>query len=82
MIKFFGSALLTAGVIFFAGSASAQSCGDTDLNGDGTTDAADVAVFQSALGSQSGDDNFIAAADLDGDGAVTAADYGILLSCN
>jgi hypothetical protein len=82
MIKFLGSVLLTASVMLFAGSAMAQSCGNTDFNGDGVTDPADVAIFQSALGSQEGDENYLAAADLDGDGAVTAADYGIMLACN
>ena len=82
MIKLLGNVLLTASVILFAASASAQSCGNTDLNGDGATDAADVEIFQSALGSQDGDDNYLAAADFDGNGAVTASDYGVLLSCN
>jgi len=81
MIKVLGNVLLTVSVVLFAGSAVAQSCGNTDFNGDGVTDSADVEIFQSALGSQEGDDNFIAAADLDGHGAVTAADYGIMMSC-
>ncbi len=83
MIKVLGNVLLTVGVVLFAGSAAmAQSCGHTDFNGDGVTDSADIEIFQSVMGSQEGDDNFLAAADLDGDGAVTAADYGIMLSCN
>ncbi|MFK7896844.1 MAG: dockerin type I repeat-containing protein [Myxococcota bacterium] len=82
MIKVIGNVLLTAGVMLFAGSAVAQSCPVTDLNGDGTTDVADVEVFQAAMGSEEGDENFLAAADLDGNGTVTASDFGILLSCN
>lgn len=82
MIKVLGNVLLTVSVMLFAGSAMAQSCGNTDFNGDGLTDTTDVEIFQGALGSQEGDESYIAAADLDGDGAVTTADYGILLACN
>ena len=82
MNKVLVNVILAASMVLFAGSATAQSCGNTDFNGDGVTDPTDVEIFQGTLGSQEGDDNYLAAADLDGDGAVTAADYGILLSCN
>ncbi len=82
MFKVWGCGLVTAGLVFFASASFAQNACDTDFNGDGTTDAADVAVFQSALGSSEGDDNYLAQADLDGDGEVNTIDYGIMLSCN
>lgn len=68
--------------MFFGFSASAQSSCQTDLNGDGVTDEADVAIFQSSLGKGAGDEGYVAAADLDGSGTVTSVDYGIFLSCN
>lgn len=82
MIKFLGSTLLMAGVVLIAGLASAQECANTDFNGDGATDAADLEIFRSALGSAEGDDRYFAAADLDGDGGITPADYSLILACN
>ena len=83
MLKVWGSGLVAAGLIVSLASASfAQNSCDTDFNGDGATDAADVAVLQAAMGSAAGDDNYVAQADLDGDGEVNTIDYGIMLSCN
>ena len=82
MTKFWRISLLTLGIVLFSGASMAQNSCETDLNGDGVTDEADVAIFQSALGKAAGDEGFIAAADLDGDGAVTPSDYSIFLACN
>lgn len=82
MLKVWGSGLVAAGLVLFAGVSFAQDACDTDFNGDGVTDAADVEIFQSALGSSAGDDTYVAQADLDGDGEVNTIDYGIMLSCN
>ena len=82
MAKVWGSCLLAASLVLFAGASFAENACETDFNGDGVTDEADVEIFQSVLGSQESDEGFLAAADLDGDGSVTAADYGIFLSCN
>ena len=82
MVMVWGSILLAAGLMLFAGAAFAQDSCDTDFNCDGVTDAADSEIFQDALGSQEGDEDFVAGADLDGDGAVTAADFSIFLACN
>jgi hypothetical protein len=82
MLKIWGSGLVAASLVFFASASFAQNACETDFNGDGTTDAADVEVMQSALGSAVGDDNYVAQADLDGDGEVSTVDYGIMLSCN
>ena len=79
--RLIAKALITAGLVLFAGTAMAGDC-NTDLNGDGATNEADVVIFQGSLGKSAGDAGFVAAADLNGDGTVTAADYGIFLSCN
>jgi hypothetical protein len=73
---------LFAAALFYGFSASAGNSCQTDLNGDGGTNEADVAIIQSSLGKAAGDEGYVAAADLDGSGSVTAADYGIFLSCN
>lgn len=82
MMRFFGSSLLTVAVVLFAGVAAAQECGNTDFNGDGTTDTTDLEILRSALGSAEGDDRYFAAGDMDGDGGITVADYGLVLACN
>lgn len=83
MIKVWGISLIAAGLTLVAGAAYAQdACVDTDLNGDGVTDAADVEILKAAMGSTEGDANFDAGADFDGDGSVNTIDFGILLSCN
>ncbi|MBJ20283.1 MAG: hypothetical protein GY910_09830 [bacterium] len=82
MFRVWGSGLIAAGLVLFAGVSFAQDDCGTDFNGDGITDVADIEVLQAALGSLEGDDDYVAAADLDGDGEVTVADYGIMLSCN
>ena len=82
MMKFMGSLFLSACLFLLSGTAIAQGVCETDYNGDGVSDAADVEIFRSALGSAVGDDEYFSAADLDGDGAVTSADYAILLACS
>jgi len=81
ILRVLAKALIPASLVLFAGAAFAGDC-NTDLNGDGTTNEADVAIFQGSLGKSAGDEGFVAAADLNGDGSVTAADYGLFLSCN
>lgn len=81
MLKIFGSSLIAAGIVLFSGAAFADTC-DTDYNGDGQTDAADVEILRAALGSNEGDDDYLAQADHNEDGEVSILDYGILLSCN
>lgn len=73
---------LFAAALFYGFTASAENSCQTDLNGDGVTNEADVAILQSSLGKSQGDEGYVAAADLDGSGSVTTADYGIFLSCN
>jgi hypothetical protein len=77
---------ISLGVILFLGfgtNAQAADCSrETDLNGDGSVDALDVAILQSSLGKSEGDEGYLAIADLDGTGTVTTADYGLLLSCS
>ena len=77
-----GSGLVAACAVFFAGAAFAGDSCNTDYNGDNVTDDADVAILQAALGTSGGDDGFVAQADHDGDGFITVEDYGILLGCN
>jgi len=81
MIRTLGTVLCAAGLLLAAGSAQAQEACDTDYNGDGMTNSADVEVFQAALGSQAGEEGYLAQADHDGDGQVTTLDYGVLLDC-
>jgi hypothetical protein len=81
ILRLTAKALIMASLVLFAGTAMAGDC-NTDLNGDGATNEADVAIFQGALGKSAGEEGFVAGADLNGDGTVTAADYGIFLSCN
>ncbi|MFO0691405.1 MAG: dockerin type I domain-containing protein [Myxococcota bacterium] len=73
---------LFAAALFYGFTASAANSCQTDLNGDGVTNEADVKILQSSLGKSQGDEGYVAAADLDGSGSVTTADYGIFLSCN
>ena len=49
-----------------------------DINGDGTIDSADLAIFKAAYFAEKGDDNWNPAADIDGDGVVGPADYSYL----
>jgi len=77
-----GKAIVAAAFLISAGTAQAQDSCATDFDGNGVTDADDVAVMQSAMGTGDGDEGYIAAADLNGDGTVSMADYAILLSCN
>jgi hypothetical protein len=77
-----GSGVIAVCAVFFAGAAVAGNSCDTDYNGDGATDTADVEILQAALGTQNGDDAFVAQADLDGDGFISVKDYGIMLRCN
>lgn len=56
-------------------SRTGQAAGSGDLNGDGKTGAADLAMMQAALlGRTMLDETAFAAADLNGDGKLTAAD--------
>lgn len=73
---------LFAAALFYGFTAGAENSCQTDLNGDGVTNEADVAIFQSSLGKGQGDEGYVAGADLDGSGTVTTADYAIFLSCN
>ena len=82
MLKTWERGLVVVGVMLLAGTAFAQGACETDYNGDGVTDLADVEIFRNALGTQDGDEGFFTAADLDGDGAVTSSDYAIFLACN
>jgi len=82
MVKAWERGLVAIGVTLLAGTAFAQGSCETDYNGDGITNEADVEIFRSALGTQDGDEGFFSAADLDGDGAVTASDYAIFLACD
>ncbi len=82
MREILSGGLVVVGLVFFGWTASAQNACQTDLNGDGVTNEADVEIFQSALGTAVGDEGFVAAADLDGSGTVTSTDYGIFLGCN
>lgn len=82
MRRLMSSGLLVAGLVAFAFAANAENSCQTDLNGDGLTNEADVEIFQSTLGKTAGDEGYVAAADLDGSGTVTAVDYGIFLGCN
>jgi Dockerin type I domain len=91
MLRLLAKALGSSSLVLFAGAffatalvATTAIAGDcnTDLNGDGATDEADVAIFQGTLGKSAGDEGYVSAADLNGDGTVTAADYAIFLSCN
>lgn len=84
MMKVWNAGLLTmTSLLVFATAAQAQqqSC-ETDFNGDGVTDEADVEILRSVLGAQASDEGYLARVDLNGDGAITIADYGILLGCN
>ena len=56
-----------------SGSGNCAPC-PSDINGDGTTDGADLGAFLSAWGTTGG------AADLDRDGTVTSSDLGVLLA--
>ena len=49
ILKVLAKALIPASLVLFAGAAFAGDC-DTDLKGDGTTDEADVTIFQGTLG--------------------------------
>lgn len=73
----------TALLVLAVGSVQAEGEGacDTDYNGDGVTNSADLKVFQAALGSQAVDESYLDQADHDGDGQITTLDYGILLDC-
>ena len=83
MLKVWGRFLIATSTVFLAQAAFAQdACPVTDLNGDGATDDADVAVLHEALGSSEGDSDFVAAADLNGDGQVSTVDYAVMLDCN
>lgn len=49
-----------------------------DLNADGHCDAADLVLFQQALGKKAGEVGYNLSADVDADGVVTLADQQIL----
>ncbi len=49
-----------------------------DLNADGQCDAADLALFQQALGKHQGDPGYRLSADVDADGVVTTMDQQVL----
>ena len=51
-----------------------------DFNADGTCDAADLAIFQLAIGAKRGDLNYSPLSDADADGVVTTTDQQILFS--
>ena len=61
---------LFAAAILFGFTATAENSCQTDFNGDGVTNEADVAILQSTLGKSQSDEGFVAAADLDGSGTV------------
>lgn len=52
---------------------------NTDFDGDGDTDDADLALFQAAMGASDGDANFNAACDCNRDGVVGAPDFACVL---
>ncbi len=47
-----------------------------DVNGDGTTNAADFGQFRPAFGSSTGQPAYLAFLDIDGDGTINAFDFG------
>jgi len=84
MFKDWGSRLVVPAVLglaLFALTANADTVCDTDYNGDGVTNEADAEIFQSALGSQEGDDNYFEQADHDANGVITATDFAVFVSC-
>lgn len=87
MFKVWGSRLavlvvpIALGLALFASAANADTVCDTDYNGDGVTNDADAEIFQSALGSQEGDENYFEQADHDANGVITATDFAVFLSC-
>lgn len=56
-----------------------QICGD--LNGDGKVNSVDYGIFRSALGKQTGQPGYSAAADMDNNGVVSLKDYSTWYAC-
>ena len=56
-----------------------DGCGD--LDGDGTVDNDDYALFVAAYGECGGDPAYLITADYDGDGCITAVDYQAWVQC-
>ena len=52
----------------------------SDVNGDGTVDAADVELARGAVNTTAGDADYIAEADVDGDGVVSLADLNAIIN--
>lgn len=74
------SLLCAMGMLLAAPAAWADGSGDCD--GSGVIDAADVECAKAAVGTKSGDDDFVAAADTDGDGVVSLADLSDILKAS
>lgn len=74
--------LQAAGLFFlFIPTTDAQTPCQADYDGNGATDSVDVELFQAALGSQVGEENYLPQADHDGDGRITTLDYATLIYC-
>ena len=69
------SILLALGLMLAAPAAFAS-----DVNGDGTVDAADVELARGAVNTSAGDADYIEAADVDGDGVVSLADLNAIIN--
>jgi hypothetical protein len=82
MYRIWGGAVVAVSIALLAGATYAQDACGTDYNGDGVTDEVDAEIFQAALGSEEGDENYVALADHNGDGAITTADFSHFLACN
>jgi hypothetical protein len=73
--------LVCAATLAWASVSYANDVCEADYNGDGWVDSADAEIFQTVLGTQEGDANYLPAADHNGDGRVSALDYAHLLQC-
>ena len=54
---------------------------DTDFNGDGMIDEADLEILKTHIGSTDEDEDYAPAVDLDGDGVVGLMDFNLFLTC-
>ena len=82
MSKALGGALLLAGVFLLgSGSAWADDCVVTDLDGDGWTTAADFEVFKGYMLAEETFEGFEPVVVLDPDGVIDFRDLAILQDC-
>jgi hypothetical protein len=81
MVKVLAIILLTGSLVCFASGSALAECSDTDFNGDGATNEADLEILKSLIGANEDLEGFSPVVDLNDDGQIDLADFNLFIGC-